>query len=60
LSEEPNGGMNATAPILKVSASISNRVQLDELIRQLQTLKAELSYYEEFEIKFFTTEDTER
>ena len=36
---------------IKVSSYLSNTAQIEELIRQLQTLKAELAYYDEFELK---------
>ncbi len=36
---------------IKVSSCLSSTAQIDELIRQLQTLKAELAYYDEFELK---------
>ncbi len=36
---------------IKVSSCLSNTAQIEELIRQLQTLKAELAYYDEFELK---------
>jgi hypothetical protein len=36
---------------LPVPASFSTTVELDDLIRRLQTLRAELSYYENFEVK---------
>lgn len=35
---------------IKVSFSLSNTAQIEALIRQLQTLKAELAYYDEFEL----------
>ena len=40
-----------TAWSIKVPVSLSSTAQLEELIRQLLTLKAELSYYDEFELK---------
>jgi hypothetical protein len=44
-------GKDKTSRSIKVSVSISNITQLEELIRQLQALKAELSYYDAFELK---------
>ena len=35
---------------IKVSSSLSTTVQIEELIGQLQMLKAELAYYDEFEL----------
>ncbi len=43
-------GKDKAARTIKVSASISNICQLEELIRRLQAIKAELSYYDEFEL----------
>ncbi len=45
------GDKNKTARSIKVPVSLSSTAQLEELIRQLLTLKAELSYYDEFELK---------
>ena len=36
---------------IKVSHSLSNTAQIEELIEQLRKLKAELAYYEEFELR---------
>ncbi len=36
---------------INVPISLSSTGEIEELIRQLQTLKAELSYYDEFELK---------
>jgi hypothetical protein len=44
-------GKYKTSRSIKVSVSISNIAQLEELIRQLQALKAELTYYDTFELK---------
>ena len=35
---------------IKVSSSLSNIAQIENLIRELQTLQAELTYYDEFEL----------
>ena len=35
---------------IRIPTSLSSTDQLEEVIRQLQTLKAELSYYDEFEL----------
>jgi hypothetical protein len=43
-------GKDKAARSIKVSASISNISQLEELIKRLQALRAELSYYDEFEL----------
>lgn len=52
-------GRATAARSIKLSASISSIGQLEELIKQLQALRAELFYYDEFELKIFTTESTE-
>lgn len=36
---------------IKIPVSLSTTAQLEELIKQLQSLKSELSYYDEFELK---------
>ena len=43
-------GKVKTVRSIKVSSSLSNTVQIEELIRELQALKAELAYYDEFEL----------
>ena len=45
-----DGKPKATRSI-KVATAVSNLAELEDLIRQLQTLKAELAYYEDFELK---------
>lgn len=44
-------GKAKTERSIKVPASLSSTAQLEELIGRLQILKAELSYYDEFELK---------
>ena len=43
---------------IQVSFSLSNTAQIEALIRQLQTLKAELAYYDDFELTIEPVEST--
>ena len=56
--EGPDGGDKA-ARTIKVSASISKISQLEELITQLQQLKGELTYYDQFELTITPTDKSE-
>ena len=51
-------GKTKAARSIKVSLSLSNTAQIEALIRQLQTLKAELAYYDEFELNIEPAENT--
>ena len=44
-------GKSKTIRSIKVSSSLSTTAQIEELIKQLQLLKVELAYYDEFELK---------
>ncbi len=44
-------GSDKAVRLIKIPVSLSSTAQLQDLIRQLQTLNAELSYYDEFEIR---------
>ena len=48
--KEKQEGKVRTVRSIKVSSSLSNTAQIEELIRELQTLKAELAYYDAFEL----------
>ena len=45
---------------IKISPSLSNTTQIDDLIRKLQTLRVELAYYDDFEltIEFVQKDET--
>ncbi len=45
------GGKGKVNRSITIPASLSSKVQLEDLIHQLETLRAELSYYDEFELK---------
>ena len=47
--EKHEGKVRAVRSI-KVSSSLSNTAQIEDLIQELQTLKAELAYYDAFEL----------
>ena len=48
--EDKQEGKAKAIRSIKVFSSLSNTAQIEDLIRELQTLKAELAYYEEFEL----------
>ena len=43
-------GKDKAVRSIKITSSLSNTAQIENLIRKLQTLKAELAYYDEFEL----------
>ena len=48
-NDKQEGKVRAVRSI-KVSSSLSNTAQIEDLIQELQTLKAELAYYDDFEL----------